>query len=587
MKKQLLTFLTICTFGVGHTQVKDISFTISPVADYTFFDKHAGFKDAFSAGGKIGFGFGEYLELRAIYMQSIGLETNFSDFGLANYNNNLFTPQSATLKNYGGEIKVNLSSRRFIPYLTLGSGVQQMSLDNQDDLSQIYFNTGLGIKTKITDRIVFTVEGKFYRYNFNAAENLLTPGNAIDYDIANNPTKSEALNNFMLQTSLQFYLGGRKPGEASSLDNTYANSFKNGLRGTQLIFEPSLNYVNFDKNSSYKDAYLLGLYAGMDFNSYIGIRAFYLRAMPDEKISFDFDPLDMYGLELRARLNDANGVTPYIILGGGLMNVTKNYVAVNNLEAKNQEFVQGGLGLNIPLSKRILITSGVRAMITSETNVQNVASTDDLQTHLMYNAGIKLSLGGKTSRSSLNQTSVSNALFAPKAEDDYKLHPRIMVLKKGYETELEEVNIDLKKANDNNDYKKVVSLLEQKRTIQNALYEVNVIHYKLQNSKIDSASNTIIDSANESKVKDLNMPLETEKQSPKNESSDEYLKLTPAEFERLIDTVLQSNSNKNNQIEENAILKKRIEALEKVLKQKEAAKTPANPKTNKTPVPNN
>ena len=32
---------------------------------------------------------------------------------------------------------------------------------------------------------------------------------------------------------------------------------------------------------------------------------------------------------------------------------------------------------------------------------------------------------------------------------------------------------------------------------------------------------------------------------------------------------------------------KEATALEKVLKQKEAAKTPANPKTNKTPVPNN
>jgi hypothetical protein len=28
--------------------------------------------------------------------------------------------------------------------------------------------------------------------------------------------------------------------------------------------------------------------------------------------------LSMYGLELRARLNDGNGVTPYLILGGGI-----------------------------------------------------------------------------------------------------------------------------------------------------------------------------------------------------------------------------------------------------------------------------
>jgi hypothetical protein len=50
----------------------------------------------------------------------------------------------------------------------------------------------------------------------------------------------------------------------------------------------------------FKDTYLLGTYAGFDFNQYIGIRAFYLQA---KRTNFDFfDNLSMYGLELRARL---------------------------------------------------------------------------------------------------------------------------------------------------------------------------------------------------------------------------------------------------------------------------------------------
>jgi hypothetical protein len=41
---------------------------------------------------KIGFGFGEYVET-AVYLQSLGLKTSFSDFGIAGYNEAQFQPQ--------------------------------------------------------------------------------------------------------------------------------------------------------------------------------------------------------------------------------------------------------------------------------------------------------------------------------------------------------------------------------------------------------------------------------------------------------------------------------------------------------------
>ena len=47
-------------------QVKDISFTLSPAAEYTWWDNKAGLKNDVLVGGKLGFGFGEYIELRAV-----------------------------------------------------------------------------------------------------------------------------------------------------------------------------------------------------------------------------------------------------------------------------------------------------------------------------------------------------------------------------------------------------------------------------------------------------------------------------------------------------------------------------------------
>jgi hypothetical protein len=53
----------------------------------------------------------------------------------------------------------------------------------------------------------------------------------------------------------------------------------------------------------------------------------------------------MYGLELRARLN-GNGVTPYLILGGGYLNSQNSYLGRTNTAVDSEEFASAGLGLN-------------------------------------------------------------------------------------------------------------------------------------------------------------------------------------------------------------------------------------------------
>jgi hypothetical protein len=292
--------------------------------------------------------------------------------------------------------------------------------------------------------------------------------------------------------------------------------------------------------------------------------------MANEEISFDFDPLSMYGMELRARLNDGNGVTPYIILGGGYMNAANNYVTINNLEAESQGFAQAGLGLNIPLGKRVLITGGVRAMVTSGTNVQDLATTNELQTHLMYNAGFKISIGGSTSKAnkanslisennadhdkntgdnSLNATSNSNSLA------------KIAVLKKTYEQELANLNLDLNTAIKSNSLNQAVLLMEQKRMIQNALFEVNAIENKLQNNQNQITKNT-----------NQNSSTNNPQSNSSSEMPAEYLKLTPTEFQSLIEAVLKSNGDTNSKDDENEVLRKRIETLEQLMLQKESNK---------------
>ncbi len=379
-----------------NAQVKDISVTFAPVGEYTFWDYKSGLEDGFLVGGKVGFGFGEFIELRGTYLQSYDLKTNFEHYGLANYDMNIFTPQDVRLTRWGGEFKANIGTHGLNPYLTLGSGIQTIEPSNNEKFKQIYASLGLGIKLNLSERVVFLVEGKNTMFNFNSAAHLLTTDNKTAFGVTEGDFTDNRLSNWAIQGALQFYLGGRNPGTLSELDKAYLNQFRGGLRGVQLIIEPGAAYVEFDKNSLYRDNWFVGGYAGLDFNQYIGLRGFYFQAVENMKLSTDFENLSMYGMEFRARLNASTGITPFITLGGGYINPQNNYLGKGDAIVKGNEFASGGLGLNIPLGKRVLITGGAKAMITSAENAEDIQVPGDLQTHFMYNAGIKFTLGRKS-----------------------------------------------------------------------------------------------------------------------------------------------------------------------------------------------
>jgi hypothetical protein len=68
--------------------------------------------------------------------------------------------------------------------------------------------------------------------------------------------------------------------------------------------------------------------------------------------------------------------------------------------------------LNIPLSKIFLITGGARGMLTSSQNVEDLEGPDQYRTHMMYNAGVKLTFGAKSnSPASVYKSQVDDALI--------------------------------------------------------------------------------------------------------------------------------------------------------------------------------
>ncbi|WP_158841343.1 outer membrane beta-barrel protein [Polaribacter sp. L3A8] len=542
-KLQLATMLLILCAYVGKAQVKDISFTISPAAEYTWWDDKSGLEDNVLVGGKLGFGFGEFIELRGIYLQSLDQKTDFSNFGITDFNPSLFNTQKVSVSRYGGEFKANIGTKGVKPYFTLGAGVQNIDLDTNEDFEQVYATLGLGVKFNITNRIVFALEAKNTTYKFNSGVALLSSEDKASFGVTDANFNSERLSNWSAQGSLQFYLGGRKPGTLSDLDKAYLQNFKGGFKGIKWVIEPSLAYVDFTGESLYKDTYMLGGYAGLDLNEYIGIRAFYFQATENEEISTNFDNMAMYGGEFRARLNDGNGVIPFLTLGGGYISTSNNYVSAPNVNGlltnvEGGEFATGGLGLNIPLGKHVLITAAARAMITSGENAKDITTTDDIQTHIFYNAGIKFSLGKKSKApSSVNTENLERELTA---QDD-KNHIKIEQLKKEYQSNINTLNNDLKAAYETKDIEKAVEILEEKKQVVASLKEVKEvekIQVKTVKQQVTSVTPVVSTSKEVNTKKIVTAPIQLEEKS-------KLIKMTPVEFESLIERILKNLDNEN------------------------------------------
>lgn len=573
MKKLYISILLLLQCNYFIAQVKDISFTISPFAEYTWWDDKSGLDDGTLIGAKLGFGFGEYLELRAVYAQSSDLKTSFESYGIPGYNNAAFNRQSVNLTRWGGEFKANIGKGKLNPYIKLGTGVQKIELDNNpQEFEHIYTALGLGIKTKLTDRIIFTIEGKNTLFNFNSGKNLLTAQDKTSFGVTDADFSSNLLYNWSVQGALQFYLGGRSPGTLSALDKAYMNKFRGGFKGLRWVIEPSINYINFSDNSNFKDTYLLGGYFGLDFNQFTGVRVFYLQANTNEEISTRFDKLAMYGAEFRARLNDGNGVTPYLILGGGYLNPSSNYIGVNNGQTEGQEFASAGLGLNIPLGKNFLITGGARGIVTSGQEVQNLGNPDQLQTHMMYNAGLKLTFGAKSTNPNYvyesqldNALTTQNQIVTAEYEKRLKMQTeqnqvKLEGLKEQYTQQMDSLQIALDNANNAKDTNKAVAILEQKSKVQKALDDVETVS-KVSNANAEDVTTTKSD-------------IQVAPTVPKTAvQPKELIKMTPIELELLINRILdktqpqpmqkiEKNTNQSIEVQQ---LNQRIDVLEKLI----------------------
>lgn len=391
------TFLSVSAFVLLSVstvaQVKDISFAVAPTADYVWFPKKTAVTNGFMAGGYVGFGFGRNLELLGSYKHSIGLKSTLDGYDAPAAISNVFEAKDVSIYRWGGELKGNIPmAYSFQPYVTLGSGVQTIKANDLSQ-NQVYFGLGIGSKFNLARRLTLNIEAKATHFSLDSRNILYKPteANTSAYNSwINNNVEDKSHLAWSVGAGLELYLGGRNPNELTELDQVYTS-----LKGFKVVIEPTLGYLNFSDDSNLRDAYFGGLALGVDFTEYIGVRGYYHRAMKDEKFSAEFDKLSIYGGDFLARLNVAKGVVPYLQIGVGYMKVGDDYVGkvVSNTNTSGI-FAKGGVGLAIPLGKRVELFGVANLMYTTrnEDVSSALSSVHKLQSNVFYNAGVRIKL---------------------------------------------------------------------------------------------------------------------------------------------------------------------------------------------------
>ena len=394
MRKNFLSVSAFVLLSVSAVaQVKDISFAVAPTVDYMWLPKKTAVTNGFMAGGYVGFGFGRNLELLGSYKHSIGLKSTLDGYDAPAAISNVFEAKDVSIYRWGGELKGNIPmAYSFQPYVTLGSGVQTIKANDLSQ-NQVYFGLGIGSKFNLARRLTLNIEAKATHFSLDSRNILYKPteANTSAYNSwINNNVEDKSHLAWSVGAGLELYLGGRNPNELTELDQVYTS-----LKGFKVVIEPTLGYLNFSDDSNLRDAYFGGLALGVDFTEYIGVRGYYHRAMKDEKFSAEFDKLSIYGGDFLARLNVAKGVVPYLQIGVGYMKVGDDYVGkvVSNTNTSGI-FAKGGVGLAIPLGKRVELFGVANLMYTTrnEDVSSALSSVHKLQSNVFYNAGVRIKL---------------------------------------------------------------------------------------------------------------------------------------------------------------------------------------------------
>lgn len=409
-------------------QVSGVSYSLGPTGNAMSWDKQSGLDGGYLYGGQLGFGFGRYVELSALYMVSTGVKTDIGNIYMLNSDTSprsssyaeIYRRRDAEITRYGGNLTFNLGSGVAYPYLAAGTGILAVDPENRPKSEQIYLSGGAGLKFSLDNRLSLQVGVENLWYRYNPASAFFSDADLQVIRVRKSEVRDKEIGNWALSAAVTGYLGGRNPARMSDLDRDLQNQFRGGFRGISLIVEPTVGIVQFNDKLPYRaDQRVAGGSAGFDFGPYVGVRGFYLRGLEEDEWS-SFDKFAMYGGEMKFRLNDAStGIVPFLSLGAGYIDVNNQYEG--RQKANDQPFALGGGGVELRISDNVKLFGSAKAVLVSSEDLSDLSSSESIQSSWMFNGGLSFALGSKPETRVVRYVDAQGRIREAKSERDREI----------------------------------------------------------------------------------------------------------------------------------------------------------------------
>ncbi|NBC64925.1 MAG: outer membrane beta-barrel protein [Bacteroidetes bacterium] len=417
----LMTFFTSAVYA----QVTGLNYSFSPTAERLIWSDNSGLSNGYIYGGKIGVGFGQYIELEGIYQfgrdfktaphrisQDPDFSEQFSELSI----------RDLAINKYGLNTKLNLTSRTMVPYVNIGVGVLEFKQDNLINNRQLYYTGGAGLMTTIASRYSIFAEVNKTGYRLNLG-NLYSEDELTNVGVAPESLNELLNHSWNVKVGLKAYLGGSRYDDPSQTSFVFLDKYNGGLYNTRINITPVYGQIYFNESLGMpKNQQFAGLSAGFEFGPHVALQGFYWRGLNGENLKFE--GISMYGAEFKSSLLRSN-ITPYVTLGAGYLSLDEDYRTDNLPQISNQVFGLAGLGADFHVSKRVTIDAAVRTMMNSLENPEPDTWLQNLEFSPVLTAGVTIKIGSiSNKRASQKRQQMTIVSEGPRIEPETETEPQ-------------------------------------------------------------------------------------------------------------------------------------------------------------------
>ncbi|WP_340103898.1 outer membrane beta-barrel protein [Rhodohalobacter sp. 8-1] len=398
LKKASLTLLMAGLASTAYSQVAGLNYSFSPTAERVIWSDNSGLSNGFIYGGKIGIGFGQYVELEGGYQFGRGFNTDPQRLSQNANFNTLFSNLPArdlSINKFGVNTRLNLTSWAFVPYLNIGAGLMEFRQDDHVNNRSLYYAGGAGVMTTLASRYSIFAEVNRTGYRLNPGS-LYTENDLSNAGISPGTLNEVLYHTWNLKIGLKAYLGGNRYDDPSQTSFVFLDKYNGGLYNTRVSIAPVFGQIFFNESLGMpNNQQFAGLSAGFEFGPHVALQGFYWKGLSSEDL--EFEGISMVGAEFKSSLIRSN-ITPYFTLGAGYLSLDDDYRTKNLPLISNQVFGLAGLGVDFHVSKRITLDAAVRTMMNSIEDPEPATWQQNLEFSPMLTAGVTIKIGSISNR---------------------------------------------------------------------------------------------------------------------------------------------------------------------------------------------